>query len=85
MNEAKKKRIVAASTVAAIILLAILVIVLICQVSVLANKNKERKRLQNEIRIYQELIDDKEDELKYLKSWEYYEHMLSWYGYHKPN
>ena len=82
MNEAKKNRVAAAATVAVILLIAILVVVLICQVATLVTKNNEKRRLQDQVRAYQELIDDKENELKYLKSWEYYEDMLTWYGYH---
>lgn len=84
MNETKKNRIAAATTVAVILLIAILAVVLICQVAKIVTQKKEKERLQEQIRAYQELIDDKEDELKYLKSWPYLEHMLSWYGYHPP-
>ena len=84
MNETKKNRVVAASTVAAVLLIVIFAVVIICQLATIVNKNNEKRNLQEQIRMYEELINDKENELGYLKSWEYYEDMLSWYGYHPP-
>lgn len=85
MNEAKKNRIAAAATVAIILLIAILVVVLICQVATLVNKNKEKQRLLDEIRICEEELNTAEKELDYLKSWKYRQDMLTWYGYHEPD
>lgn len=82
MNEEKKNRVVAAATVAAVLLVVIFAVVIICQVATIVNKNKEKISLQEQIRSYDELIKDSENELAYLKSWEYYEDMLSWYNYH---
>ena len=85
MNETKKNRIVAASTVASIVLIVILVVTLICQVAALVNKNKERQRLENEIRMYEEAIKNGEDELEYLKSQQYIYDLLIKYNYRPKN
>lgn len=85
MDETKKNRLIAASTVAAVLLAVILAVVLICQVATLVNRNNEKIRLQNEIRMYEEKLANAEDELAYLESWEYLEHLLTWYNYHPNN
>ncbi|MCH5142349.1 MAG: hypothetical protein J1G07_01350 [Clostridiales bacterium] len=50
----------------------------------IVNINNEKRNLQEQIRSYDDLIKDSESELAYLKSWQYYLDMLSWYGYHPP-
>ncbi len=71
MNETKKNRLAAAITVNVILLIAVLVVVLICQIAALVNKNNEKQRLENEIRQYEQAIEQGEDELEYLKSEQY--------------
>ncbi|MCH5148566.1 MAG: hypothetical protein J1G05_04285 [Clostridiales bacterium] len=44
--------------------------------------SNEKKNLQEQIRSYEELIKDSENELDYLKSWQYRMDLLAWYGYH---
>ena len=84
MNEEKKNRVVAAGTVAAVLLIVIFTVVIICQIATIVHINNEKRNLQEQIRSYEQLIKNSEDELDYLKSWGYYEDMLSWYGYHPP-
>ena len=85
MNVEKKNRLAAAITVAVILFVAILVVVLICQVSALVNKNNEKLRLQQEIRMYEEAIKNAEDELEYLKSQQYLYDLLIQYNYKPKN
>ena len=85
MNAEKKNRLAAAITVAAILLIAILAVVLICQVAALVNKNNEKRRLQEEIRMYEEAIRNGEDELEYLKSRQYLYDLLVKYNYRPKN
>lgn len=82
MNAEKKNRLAAAITVATILLITILAVVLICQVATLVNRNNERIRLQQEIRMYEEKIANAKDELEYLESQKYLEDLLTWYNYH---
>ena len=85
MDELKKNRIVAATTVAAVLLIVIFAVVIICQLATIVNINNEKTNLQRQIRIYDDLIKDSENELAYLESWQYRMDMLAWYGYHPSN
>lgn len=85
MDESKKNRIVAATTVAAVLLIVIFAVVIICQLATIVNINKEKKNLQDQVRLYEELIKDSENELAYLESWQYRMDLLAWYGYHPSN
>lgn len=84
MNE-KKNRLAAAITLNVVLLFVILTVVIICQVAALVNKNNERQRLQNEIKMYENAIEKDTDQLEYLKSEQYKIDLLINYGYKPKN
>ena len=84
MDEQRKNRIAAAITVNVIILVIILVSVLIYQLVEIVGASRKRDALKAEIEKTQQMIDDKEKDLEYLKSEQYLLDLLFQQGYYFP-
>lgn len=70
MSEEKRNRITAAVTVNVILLIFILVAVLIYQFVVIVQKNNMRNQYIGDIKSYEQKIEQTEDDLEYLQSYE---------------
>ena len=84
MDEQRKNRLAAAITVNVIILMIILVSVLVYQLVEIVGASKKRDALKAEIEKTQQMIDDKEKDLEYLKSEQYLLDLLFQQGYYFP-
>ncbi len=81
MDKNKANRIKSATVVAAFVLLIVLAIILIwqiCQIGSIANK---KVKLQNDIKYYEQQIDEMEDNLDYYTSEYYLQKKAYEYGY----
>lgn len=85
MTQQKANRIVAAVTVNAILLIAILVAIVIYQMVQITVIAKTRSDLIDQINYYKQGIEEKNDDLEYLKSDQYLRDLAFEYGYRFPN
>ena len=82
MTEEKRNRIVAAVTVNIILLIVILVAVLIYQMVVITKLRAKRQQILDEIKHYEQLIEESEDYFERLQSDEHLRDLLIEYGWH---
>lgn len=71
MNEQKRNRIAAAVTVNVILLIAVLAAVVVYQLVYLSVISNRRGKLQAEIKEYERLIEEGQNDLDYLQSEQY--------------
>lgn len=85
MTQQKANRIAAALTVNAIILIAILVAIVIYQMVLITVIAKTRSDLLDQIEYYEKAIEEKNDDLEYLKSDQYLRDLAFEYGFRYPD
>ena len=71
VDEQKKTRLAAAMTVNVILLVVILAVVIIYQLAVIVSVNKKSAEIKSEIERYEQLIENGNKDLDYLKSEQY--------------
>ncbi len=82
MTEEKRNRIMAAVAVTVVLLITILVAIVIYQLVVISSINGEKRKIEDEIKYYEEQTVQQQDELEYLQSKENLQNKLLEYGYH---
>lgn len=86
MSEQKRNKIVAAVTVNVILLIVILASVVIYQIVQISIINRRKYEIEQEIKYYEQLIQQGGDNLEYWQSYQYLINKALEYGYvYKPS